>query len=425
MKKKKSTAHNRGLYKTINISEVWKWQYLERIVHSTMTFFNYQEIRPPMFLPQEIINKIYYDEKTSALKDSFYRLEEEDDVYLRPDGTITYLNQLFKETGKQDTDLVYYMGPMFIKDGNFNSSNGLFHQFGAEAIGSDSHVTDIETIRLGLNIFKQFGLANISLEINSYGCPPCKKEFENRRFNYWEQQSGKLCKECNKSYTHFMRNADSCKRCNSIWLDSPIIFDQWCDKCAENFNLVKKTLSNLMLDFTVNPHLNMNFPYYNNLIFKYKVPYKKDLQMIGGGGRYNNLVKTLTGNAMPAVGFSADMEPIIRIMEQEKLFPLEEKPFQVYIFAAKKELETSLLQIVQELRDNEIKVIIGPTTKNISKNVSAAQSESCSIMVIISEEAIREGKVIVNDLVKKHQQAINLRDILPTINRLKKTLSNK
>ncbi len=421
----KNDFQNNELRRTIDIKDMWKWQHLEQVIHETMIFFNYQEIRPPMFLTQDIIDKVYDVDKFTTIVDSFYRIGDEDDTYLRPDGTISYLTHLFGSNSVKDRNLVYYVGPMFRKFGNPNDVNGQFHQFGAEAIGSDSYVTDIETIRLGLKIFRQFGLVNTQLEINSYGCPNCKHKFENKRYKYWQENEDKLCSECSKSYANFIRSAENCKKCNTLWLNSPIIFDECCDKCTENFNVIKKNLANLMCDFTVNPHLNMSFPYYDNIIFKYKVPYKKDYLMIGGGGRYNNLVKTLTGKDIPAIGFSANMEPIIAVMENDKLFPVRKKPFQVYILATSQELETSLLQIVQELRDNQIKVIIGPTTKNSSKLVSTAQNESCSIMVVINEDSIREGKVVVNDLVKKHQQAINLRDILPSINRLKKTLSNK
>lgn len=409
----------------IPLRDMWKWQYVEQVIHKVMSFFGYKEIRPPLFLSKEVIDKVYDKDHNISMQSSFYQIDSTENIFLRPDGTVTCLYNLLKNEEISDHTFVYYLGQMFRRSRRDNLENtGQFHQFGAEAIGSDSYVIDIETIRLGLNIFKNFGLSNLRLEINSYGCPDCRPVYLKKLHSYWVENHDNLCEDCCSSYSYFVNHSDKCSQCNTLWLKSPAIPNVLCPTCTQNFNHIKKTLANLMINFVVNPHLNMNFPYYNRLVFQYKILNKDEYKIIGSGGRYNNLVRMVTGNMYPAVGFSANIETLLAILEDKNLLPYPDKPFQVYVHTVNPDLETSLLQIVQELRDNEIIVIIGNSEQRSKVHLKTAQKEGCSLMITISNEAIREGKVQIENLAKKHKETINLRDILATITRLKKSLTN-
>ncbi|MBW6516219.1 MAG: ATP phosphoribosyltransferase regulatory subunit [Candidatus Cloacimonetes bacterium] len=412
----------------IPLTDVWKWRFVEETIHSVMSFFNYNEARPPILISNDVIKKIYYsfsDKKgLDNLISKLYQIESEEKLSLRPDGTVTYLSQYKKLSDDRSINRIYYIGPMFHRSNSESASDGQFHQFGAEALGSSSYIIDVEVIRLGLNIFKKFGLTDVKLELSSFGCEVCRPSYIKELTHYWKGLDNKLCKKCSTDYTPYKIESADCKNCQNLWEKSPSIFDYLCKDCQENFGLIKRALANLMITYTINPKIKMNFEYYNQIVFRYRTVNNKKNHYIGSGGRYDYLAKSITGKVLPAIGLSSNTEELISLLEEKKLFPEQTNLFKVYIMATHLDLEITLLQIVQELHDNNIKVIIGTTESNYHNQLKVAQNDGSSLMIVIDNEMIREGKATIYNLVKNHKEIINISDILKNVLRLKKALSN-
>lgn len=413
---------------TITLTDMWKWNYIESTIHNVMKFFNYKETRPPILLSNEVIKKIYSagenDEDLKNLVSKLFQIDSNEELSLRPDGTVTYLSQ-FKDWSEKDAiNRIYYIGPMFRRDSANPQLSGQFHQFGAEALGSCSYIIDIEIIRLGLNIFKKFGLNDITLELSNFGCKECRPSYLTSLEKYWQKSQNQLCSRCSSDFITYKSEGGNCRKCASVWQESPSIMDFLCDSCIENFSQIKRALANLMIDFTVNPKLNMSFDYYNQVVFRYNIGTGKKAQYIGGGGRYDYLAQSITGKQLNAIGLSTNMEQLLSIMIKQNLLPHNSSPFSVFIMATHQDLEITLLQIVQELHDNEIKVVIGNTEPDYRKQSSIAESEGSALMVILDNKMIREGKTMINNLVKNHKEVINISDLLNHILRLKKALTN-
>ena len=413
--------------KNIHLTDMWKWHFVENIIHSVMNNFNYLETRPPILLSNEVIKKIYQsgDETRDMenLVSKLYQIKSEEDLSLRPDGTVTYLSEFLDLSTTNAINRIFYIGPMFRRSAN-PQLNGQFHQFGAEALGSSSYIIDIEIIRLGLCILKKFGLSKISLELSNFGCQQCRPKYIDQLKKYWQKSKTDLCSECKNSFGKFRNEGIDCDHCHELWQESPSILDYLCDTCKDNFTLIKKALANLMISYSVNPYLNMSFDYYNQVVFRYRIGNGKKVQYIGGGGRYDTLAQSIIGKTLPAIGLSANIEELITMMDERKLFPQPAHTFKVYAIANHPDLEITLLQIVQELHDNEIKVIMGSTEEDYQNQSQLARDEGSSLMIILDNTRIREGKAIINNLVKNHQEIINIKDILSNIMRLKKALFN-
>jgi histidyl-tRNA synthetase len=410
----------------IHIDDMWKWHYVENTINSVMHFFNYTETRPPILLSNEVIHKIYDVEGHNSDKsqDKLYQINSDEKLSLRPDGTVTYLSEFYSNDDLSGIKRIYYIGAMFRRNALDSFFNGQFHQFGAEVLGSDSYITDIEIIRLGLSIFKRFGLKNVKLEINGFGCDECRPIFMDKIRQFWDSVRSKLCTKCAEDHDYYLANADKCHKCKQFLKKSPVVNEFLCDQCYNNFTHIKKALANLMIDYTVNPHLKMNFDYYNQVVFQFIIDTDKGQIVLGGGGRYDNLAKSITGKDLPAIGFSSNIEVLISVLDEKNLFPIPENDFKVFVLASDHELEFTLLQIVQELHEHEIRVVVGKTDPNHLQQKKIASQEGCSIMIVLDDIIIREGKVIVHNLVKNYREDVDLKDIMISVLRLKKAISN-
>lgn len=412
----------------ISLNEMWKWHYVENTIHNVMHFFNYKETRPPIIVSNEVIKNIYSsgDEKKDLdnLINKLFQIESEEGLSLRPDGTVTYLSEFADLSADVSINRIYYIGPMFRRSHKRQQPNGQFHQFGAEALGSSSYIIDVEIIRLGLNIFKKFGLSDVNLELSSFGCKKCRPPYLTDLEKYWKGNQESLCKKCSSDFTFYKSEGSECKKCQKSWQESPSILDYLCDSCTENFVLIKKALANLMITYQINPKMNMSFDYYNQIVFRYRKGKDKNAQYIGGGGRYDYLAQNITGKPLPAIGLSANVEELIALLDMNKLFPIPANVFKVFIMATHPDLEITLLQIIQELHENDINVIVGNTESDHRNQVKVAQNEESSLMIILDNIRIREGKATINNLVKNHREIIHIKDILNNVLRLKKALTN-
>lgn len=147
--------------------------------------------------------------------------------------------------------------------------------------------------------------------------------------------------------------------------------------------------------------------------------------MIGGGGRYDYLSQKITGKNIPAVGFYLNMDSVFEIMESRGLFDQPAQVFTVYISSQSEDLEIMMLQIAQELHTQNIKTILSTEKIPLEQDATRALKAQCSLMIIIREDNIREGKILMRNLAKEHQDYIPLGNIIPEILLARKALNNE
>jgi len=202
----------------------------------------------------------------------------------------------------------------------------------------------------------------------------------------------------------------------------PKIQDHLCSKCKTNFNKVKKIQANLTNNYKVNHHLFKNFSYYNETVFNFLIQTNGSAEVIGGGGRYDFLSKRVTNKQIPAVGFYFNLDSIYNIMTSRNLFHTPSQPFRVYVCSQSDDLEIMQLQIVQELHQHNLSTIISSDVKDTQKETKIASDQGCQVMIILRSDNIREGKVLLKNLVKDSQSYITLSDLLPEIETIRKSV---
>ena len=144
--------------------------------------------------------------------------------------------------------------------------------------------------------------------------------------------------------------------------------------------------------------------------------------VIGGGGRYDYLATKITGTNIPAVGFYLNLDSIFNLMLQRNMFQMQDKDFKVYLCAQNEDMELMTLQIAQELHNSGIQTVISPEVTSTEAEQKRAEMHDCALMLIIREENIREGKILLRNLVKESQNYIQLKDTMPAVLLAKKAL---
>ena len=412
--------------------KVWKWKLLEEKVAHVLSLHDYQEIRLSVLqdygMIHEGITALLQEEKDAALAaESIVNLAQPTDdpslLSLRPEGTISVLHHTAQIIKDGNVHRFYYMGPMFRRGtGNVPSE---FHQLGVEMLGSESVISENEIISLAVKICEQLGLRDVRLQLSSFGCQDCRIPFVEDTRSFLKEHKAELCATCfKKLYTNPLANT-GCNdaKCAEVLEAGPRIVDYLCPNCLRNFAKVKNIQANLAHQYTVNPKLIKNFAYYNETVFDLVIQKNGNDLVIGGGGRYDYLSRMITGKNIPAVGFYLNMDSVFETMDRRGLFTPLDKDFSVYISTQSEDLEMMLLQIAQELHENDIKTVLSTDKHSITEDVDLATKAQCELMLVIRDENIREGKILMRNLIKEHQDYVKLDGIIDAILLARKSLN--
>jgi len=410
--------------------EVWKWKLMEHRLEQVLALHDYEEIRLSILQDYEVMyNGItalmqgheaqYVVEKTLNLCQPDERISL---LSLRPEGTISVLHHTARIMKSGDVHRFYYHGPMFRKDKSGKPME--FYQLGVELLGSDSILSENEVISLGMMLCREIGLKNVSLRLNSFGCEMCRRAFFNDMRAYLEKHADQYCRSC---YEELYANPFADTRCSDSAcahhaLDRPQISNYLCNKCKTNFNKIKKIQANLAHSYRSDPHLYKNFVYYNETVFDFVLPVNGQELIIGGGGRYDYLSAKITGKKIPAVGFYLNLDDIYTQMEQRRLFSLASRDFTVYLCAQSEDMELMMLQIAQELHARGIKTVLSTELRDTESEEKLARKKLCDLMLIIREENIREGKLLLRNLAKNEQSYVPLNQTTASIQLARKAL---
>lgn len=411
--------------------KVWKWKILEQKVAHVLSLHDYQEIRLSVLQDYGVIHEgltalMQKDEAHQATEGIINLSQPNNDLSLltlRPEGTISVLHHTAKIIKEKEVHRFYYLGPMFRKEKGLAPSE--FHQLGVELLGSDSVISENEVISLGIKICQNLGLKDIRLHLNSFGCNACRPVFFEDMKSYLQKHQTDICASCFNQLYHNPFADTACKdtHCMETIASGPKILDYLCPTCRNNFARVKKIQANLAHQYTVNPRVNKNFAYYNETVFDFVIKQNGVDQVIGGGGRYDYLSQMITGKNIPAVGFFLNIDSIFESMERRELFTPLGKSFSVYIASQSDDLEMMMLQIAQELHENDIKTVLSTDKHAIQEDIALAQKAFCELLIVIREENVREGKILMRNLVKEHQDYVALHEITDEILLARKSLN--
>jgi histidyl-tRNA synthetase len=393
-------------------SDIEKWNFLKSIVESVFGNFNYKEIRTPIFEETALFARGIGEATDIVSKEMYTFLDRSgDSITLRPEMTAGVVRAFIEHSldKKQNLNKLFYIGPMFRQERPQAGRLRQFHQFGAEALGSNDPFLDAEMIVVAYDIFDQLGLKNLFVKINSLGVPSSRENYKNNLRKYLKPHFGNLSAESKKRFdTNILRLFDSKEENDQkIMSDAPLLMDYLDDESLQHFEKVKTALNLARIPFEVDARLVRGLDYYTNTTFEVISGSVGSQSALCGGGRYNLLVKELGGPDIPGVGFAAGMERILLACENEKAFSLDAERPELFIITLGKELENFAYQTAIYFRRRNLSVDLDYLSRSVKAQMREANRINAKFVLFIGGEEFGRNEVVLKNMSSGEQTNFN------------------
>lgn len=402
------------------------YDYILQNAKKTFEYFGFRRFEPPILEKAELYNK-GVGSNTDIIEKEMYTLktkEEGELLALRPEYTAGIVRG-YLENGMfnwpQPVKL-YSFGPVFRHEKPQAGRYRQFYQLNAEIIGDGSAALDAELILVVKEFLRSLGFKENDLEIriNSIGCTKCRNSYIKELKKFYEQNSKYICDDCKRRLKSNPLRVLDCKniKCQNIKLKAPNILDYLCDDCKKHFSQVLDILDTLELTYVLDKTLVRGLDYYSRTVFEVRSKTKDGDFAVAGGGRYDYLVKLLGGLDRPAVGVAFGVERLaeeIKTFKKKLEFPMP-KIFLVQLGDAARKQAFVLLQ---RLKEANIPVYYNLEKENIKSQLKNADRIKASYAIIIGQQEVIDGMVILKDMMSGLQETIAFDKI---IEELKKRL---
>jgi histidyl-tRNA synthetase len=405
-------------------SDAPRWHYLENIVKNIFSNFNYKEIRTPVFEETSLFARSI-GEETDIVGKEMYTFEDKSGtkVTLKPETTAGVVRAFIEHSlgAQQPLTKLYYVAPTFRQERPQAGRYRQFHQFGGEAIGSNSPLLDGELIQIAYDILKALGLKDLTVKINSLGIPETRENYKNLLREFLKDKKDKLSEDSRKRYDkNVLRIFDSKIEGDQKLLEgAPMLIENLDEESKNDFELVKEYLTKVNIPFEVDPKLVRGLDYYTKATFEIISGKVGAQSALLGGGRYDLLVEQLGGKPTPAVGFAAGMERILLACENEKSFKVDESAMDVYIIRIDKELEMAVSEIASGLRRAGLNIDYDYLQRSVKAQMREANRFNARFALFVGGEEFEQGKVNLKNMESGEQQIFPLNDINQIVNHIK------
>ncbi|WP_297436162.1 histidine--tRNA ligase [uncultured Clostridium sp.] len=399
--------------------DAYKWQFIEEKLRTVSAQYGIREIRTPAFEATELFKR-GVGETTDVVQKEMYTFEDKGgrSITLKPEGTAPTVRSFIQHgmfADAQPTKLFYFT-PCFRYEKAQAGRYRQFHQYGIEMLGSKEATVDAELIALIMNALNDFGIKGLSLNINSIGCPTCRKAYNDALREYLQKNYEELCETCKTRFEKNPMRIIDCKErsCKSIVKDVPLILDHICGECEDHFTALKKYLTVMGIEYKVDPQIVRGLDYYTKTVFEVI----KDGLTICGGGRYDGLVQEIDGPETPAVGFALGLERLLMMFEKDGIVIPEPNRFDLFIGNMSDEAKVKAMFMANELRKKGLKVEVDHLGKKMKAQMKYANKLGALFTGVIGDSEIEEDTLTLkrmNDGEKFETKLSNIDEIVNII----------
>ena len=393
--------------------DVHKNQYIEATALDIASKFGYKEIRTPVFEHTELFQRGVGD-TTNVVQKEMYTFDDKGgrSITLRPEGTSgavrSYLeNGLCNEALPQK---VCYLTSCYRYEKPQAGRLREFHQFGVECFGSASPLADAEIIALAKSLFDTLGVKDLSLEINSIGCPTCRAEYHKALKEYFSSRKDELCDTCKSRLDRNPMRILDCKSpiCHEIAEGAPVVIDYLCDECKEHFENVQKYLKAQNIEYTINPQIVRGLDYYTKTVFEFVSNSIGAQGTVCGGGRYDGLVEELGGQHTPSLGCAIGIERLMLLMEAQGCeFPEAEKP-DLFIVALGEKATLKAVEIAKDMREEGFSALLDLNQRSVRAQMKYADKLGAKFNVVIGDNEVEAKTAKLKNMQTGEETEINL-----------------
>lgn len=397
-----------------------KWQTIEQTARKLFNQYQFHEIRTPIFEHIEVISRSVGD-TTDIVTKEMYDFHDKGDrhITLRPEGTAPIVrsfveNKLFGPE-HQKPYKVYYMGPMFRYERPQKGRLRQFHQIGVEVFGSDNPATDVETMAMALQFFRELGIKDLRLVINSLGDQETRTAYRQALIDYLTPFKEQLSADSNRRLLENpLRVLDSKdEKDKAVVAEAPSILDYLSETAQKHFEAVTKTLDALNIAYEIDSNMVRGLDYYTHTIFEIMSddPKMGAQSTICAGGRYNQLVAELGGPETAGFGFAMGFERLLMILEAQGITLAAQKPLNAYVVSLGEATNIEALQIVQSIRQAGFSAERDVMNRKAKAQFKTADKLNAQLVLTIGETELANGVVNVKNLATRVEKAYPLTQI--------------
>ena len=375
--------------------QVSAWQHAEQTARDLAHRFGFREIRTPMFELAELYTR-GMGVMSGLIEKELWTFQDKfgAKLALRTDVTAGVV-RAFQEHKLFESQLplkVFYVAPVFLLGQEGEEGSRQSHQFGFEAIGSDSPALDAEVISLASSFCEKVGLEGHSIHLNSLGGQDCRPAYESKLKEYFGANSDQLCSTCKRKYKTHPDWVLSCESegCKGLSQVAPTIYGMLSNGAKSHFAQLREYLEDMELPVELDPRVVRDSEYYNRTVFEIRCQGKS----IGFGGRCDSLVEKLGGKNTPAVGFALSLETIVEILKDQKT-ELESSAPVVFFQPEGPESAKLLVPLLNTLRQRGVAAELD--YRSGGRRPQAAP-KGCQFAVILDESNAFRGNAIIRDL---------------------------
>lgn len=398
----------------------YKWHYMESKMLGTSALYGFREIRIPVFEYTEVFSRGVGD-TTDVVQKEMYTFDDKGgrSITLRPEFTAGVMRSAI------ESGLVYgalplkvcYIGGCYRYEKPQAGRLREFHQFGVECIGSTAPAADAEAICLANQVLEEIGIQNISLEINSIGCPECRKKYHAALKAYFESKKDVLCGTCLERLERNPMRILDCKSpvCSAAAKNAPVVLDFLCEECEEHFEGVKAHLDAAGLKYTVNPQIVRGLDYYTKTVFEFVSGDIGAQSTVCGGGRYDGLIAQLGGPQVQSVGFAMGIERLMLTAESQGVCFPEEQKCDVYFATLGEKASVMAAKMAAELRSEGFEALYDLNERSLKKQMNYADKLGAKFTAVIGDDEAESGSVRLKDMSSGEIREIKAANIVEEI----------
>ena len=410
---------NRAIKGTNDIlpEESNKWQFVESKMLETALQFGFKEIRVPVFEHTEVFLRSVGD-TTDVVQKEMYTFDDKGgrSITLRPELTAGVIRSAI-EKGLVNGALpqkLCYIGGCYRYEKPQAGRLREFHQFGVECVGAAAPNADAEVISLAKSVLDNIGIKNISLEINSIGCPECRKEYHKALKEYFSANAENLCDTCKDRLDRNPMRILDCKSpvCKKIAENAPVVIDFLCEDCRDHFEKVKANLEAMQIEYKVNPKIVRGLDYYTRTVFEFVSGDIGAQSTVCGGGRYDGLIGQMGGPKTPSLGFAMGIERLMMVLSAQNAELPKAPTCDLFIATLGENAILKASALCRELRDEGYKVQTDICGRGLKAQMKYADKIGAKFSLVLGDNEVESGKATLKNMSNSAEKEIALAEIV-------------
>lgn len=397
-----------------------KFLYVDSLIKKLMEKYNYEFFRTPIFEASELFHRGIGEATDIVSKETYDFVDRSDrKLTLRPEGTAAIVRSLIENKIYTRPNLpikAWYTGPMFRYERPQLGRNRELFQWGIEVFGSENPLIDVEVMSIPIKLFNLLGLNNVTLKINSLGDKETRVKYRDALLDYLKPFYNELSDDSKvrfeKNPLRILDSKDEKDR--EIIKNAPKLYDYLSADAKRDFELIKNELNRLNIPCEVDEKLVRGFDYYTGVVFEYVVNTEKlgNQNVIGGGGRYDNLVETLGGPSVPAVGLGIGLDRLLIALDLENIKLVEENDLDVYVIPVSENEVVFSFELTDILRGKGFTVDTDYMNRNLKNNFKQSERLGAKFIIIVGDEEIKNNLFVVKNNLTKEEYKVSKDDLI-------------